>query len=145
MFSKAFDKVSHEKLVHKLHGYGVRGKILSWIRVFINGKSQTVVLEGGGWRGSAWGSISNIWCPAGICPWVESLPDLHKWPPCKGKVPSETVVTWQRILLSQSPQMVSTFRKISVSSSSGKPIGIWTLIKEMFGITYYQIKIPHSN
>ena len=53
MFSKAFDKVSHEKLVHKLHGYGVRGKILSWIRVFINRKSQTVVLEGGGWRGSA--------------------------------------------------------------------------------------------
>ncbi|MCG8045233.1 MAG: hypothetical protein JAY66_06065 [Candidatus Thiodiazotropha taylori] len=45
-FSKAFDKVSHEKLIHKLHGYGVRGNILSWIKAFLNGRSQTVVLEG---------------------------------------------------------------------------------------------------
>ena len=45
-FSKAFDKVSHEKLIHKLHGYGIRGETLSWIKAFLNGRSQTVVLEG---------------------------------------------------------------------------------------------------
>ena len=45
-FSKVFDKVNHEKLIHKLHGYGVRGKTLSWIKAFLNGRSQTVVLEG---------------------------------------------------------------------------------------------------
>ena len=45
-FSKAFDKVSHEKLIHKLYGYGIRGETLSWIKAFLNGRSQTVVLEG---------------------------------------------------------------------------------------------------
>ena len=45
-FSKAFDKVSHEKLIYKLHGYGIRDNTLTWIKAFLNGRSQTVVLEG---------------------------------------------------------------------------------------------------
>ena len=45
-FRKAIDKVSHEKLIHKLHGYDIRGETLSWIKAFLNGRSQTVVLEG---------------------------------------------------------------------------------------------------
>ena len=38
--------MSHEKLIHKLHGYGIRGETMSWIKAFLNGRSQTVVLEG---------------------------------------------------------------------------------------------------
>ena len=45
-FSKAFDKVNHAKLILKLHNYGIRGRTLSWISAFLNGRSQTVVLEG---------------------------------------------------------------------------------------------------
>ena len=45
-FSKAFVKVSHEELIYKLHAYGIRGKTLSWIKAFLNGRSQTAVLEG---------------------------------------------------------------------------------------------------
>lgn len=44
-FSKAFDKVSHEKLVFKLHSYGIHGSALSWINSFLNGRTQKVVLE----------------------------------------------------------------------------------------------------
>ena len=45
-FSKAFDKATHEKLIYQLHGYGIRGKTLKWIKSFLNDRSQTVVLEG---------------------------------------------------------------------------------------------------
>ena len=44
-FSEAFDKVRLERLIHKLHGYGICGETLSWIKAFLNGRSQTVVLD----------------------------------------------------------------------------------------------------
>ena len=32
--SKAFDKVPHERLVLKLHYYGIRGNVLTWLQSF---------------------------------------------------------------------------------------------------------------
>ena len=34
-FSKAFDKVNHEKLLYKLHQYGITGNVLQWVRGFL--------------------------------------------------------------------------------------------------------------
>ena len=45
-FSKAFDKVPHERLIHKLHYYGVRNNTLSWIRSFLQNRKQLVMVEG---------------------------------------------------------------------------------------------------
>ena len=45
-FSKAFDKVNHSKLIWKLHQYGIRGHVLSWIRAFLGSRSQRVVIDG---------------------------------------------------------------------------------------------------
>ena len=45
-FSKAFDKVSHSLLLHKLHHYGIRGKTNAWIQAFLFGRSQTVAVDG---------------------------------------------------------------------------------------------------
>ena len=43
---KAFDTVPHRRLLHKLHHYGVRGKILKWIEAFISGRTQRVEVNG---------------------------------------------------------------------------------------------------
>ena len=45
-FRKAFDKVSHNKLIYKLHQLGVRDRNLTWIRGFFSDRSQRVVVDG---------------------------------------------------------------------------------------------------
>ena len=45
-FSKAFDKVSHRKLLHKIRYYGICGKTNTWIKAFLSGRSQQVVVNG---------------------------------------------------------------------------------------------------
>jgi hypothetical protein len=45
-FSKAFDKVPHERLMKKLHHYGIRGSTLSWIRSFLSDRTQQVIVDG---------------------------------------------------------------------------------------------------
>ena len=44
-FSKAFDKISHQKLLLKLHRYGIRGPTLKWIQAFLSDRTQTVVID----------------------------------------------------------------------------------------------------
>ena len=45
-YSKAFDKVNHAILLAKLEKIGIRGKVLDWIRDFLSGRFQTVIVEG---------------------------------------------------------------------------------------------------
>ena len=42
-FSKAFDKVPHQRLAAKLHHYGIRDQTLSWIKSVLADSSQQVV------------------------------------------------------------------------------------------------------
>ena len=44
-FSKAFDKVPHKRLLHKLKQLGIRGNTLKWIESFLSDRTQRVVLE----------------------------------------------------------------------------------------------------
>ena len=45
-FSKAFDKVAHARLLHKLEYYGVRGTLLEGFGSFLRNRTQQVVIEG---------------------------------------------------------------------------------------------------
>jgi hypothetical protein len=51
-FMKAFDKVSHRKLIHKLKAYGFGEKLTNWVGSFLIGRKQRVVL----------GETSSNWC-----------------------------------------------------------------------------------
>ena len=45
-FSKAFDVVPHQRLLHKLDHYRIRGSTLLWIQNFLTTRSQKVVVDG---------------------------------------------------------------------------------------------------
>ena len=45
-FAKAFDKVSHSLLIHKLQHYGISGNINNWIKNFLSNRRQAVVVDG---------------------------------------------------------------------------------------------------
>ena len=42
-FEKAFDKVAHIRLTHKLNYYGITGDLLQWIQSFLTNRTQRVV------------------------------------------------------------------------------------------------------
>ena len=45
-FAKAFDKVPTKRLLSKLHAHGVRGRLLAWIKNWLTGRLQRVILNG---------------------------------------------------------------------------------------------------
>ena len=45
-FSKAFDIMSHKKLLFKLDNYGIRDTTIKWIGSFLNNRMQLAVLDG---------------------------------------------------------------------------------------------------
>ena len=44
-FKKAFDNVSHCKLIHKLTAYGIDGLVLKWIQSFLSNRTQHVHVD----------------------------------------------------------------------------------------------------
>ena len=45
-FWKAFDTVPHQRLLGKLESYGIKGNILKWIKAFLVGRTQEVIVNG---------------------------------------------------------------------------------------------------
>ena len=55
-FAKAFDSVPHNRLISKLQGCGISGKLLAWVKNFLVGRKQKVVLNS---HASDWSSVSS--------------------------------------------------------------------------------------
>jgi hypothetical protein len=52
--SKAFDRVWHAGLLHKLKSCGITGKLLEWLRDYLTDRHQRVIING---QSSTWGHI----------------------------------------------------------------------------------------
>ena len=52
--SKAFDRVWHAGLLHKLRGCGIGGSLFEWLRSYLQNRKQRVVLNG---QNSAWAEV----------------------------------------------------------------------------------------
>ena len=55
-FAKAFDKVPHSLLMHKLTAYGIGGKVWNWIKNWLSDRRQRVVVNG---EASPWAEIKS--------------------------------------------------------------------------------------
>ena len=53
-FAKAFDKVPISRLLEKCRGLGIEGNILGWIKSWLSGRKQRVVVNG---QASSWGQV----------------------------------------------------------------------------------------
>ena len=87
--SKAFNTVPHDKLLHKLESYGIRGQLHTWIMDCIIPNRQTH--EGDhGRRGIHW---NNRWLQCATChrPRAPPTPHANKWPPRQSNLKRTTI------------------------------------------------------
>ena len=45
-FAKSFDTVPHRRLLGKMESYGISGCILEWVKDYLSGRTQTVLVNG---------------------------------------------------------------------------------------------------
>ena len=72
--SKAFDRVWHNDLLHKMSGIGCSDNVLKWLASYRSGRRQRVVLNG---QASDWTPVL-AGVPQGSVFWTSSFSSLYK-------------------------------------------------------------------
>ena len=96
-FSKAFDKVPHRRLAHKLDWYGVRNKSLAWITAFLKDRIQRVLLDGE----TSTPEASHERGPTGHCPGPRLGSGIHQRPARVDHQQQRKTLCWRLCIVSQ--------------------------------------------
>ena len=74
-FTKAFDKVPHNKLLMKMENSGVRGNTWRWVRSFLSDRTQQVLLDGEkSTTSSQWSTTRSVLGPLLFFIFINDLP-----------------------------------------------------------------------
>ena len=107
-FCRAFDTISHPKIIQKLSAYGIKGTLLSWINDFLSHRTQTVKI----------GSLiplrhRNQRSSSRKRPWTNSFPPFYKRhnrfykPRCRGITFCRRSQNVHRKFLTLMPKLIS--------------------------------------
>ena len=121
-FSKAFDKVDHQRLLLKLHRLGINTTVIAWIKSFLSGQ----ITECGPRRGTVWCLPSAVWGASGIRTWALPFSHVHKRHARLNQKQHQAVSTTPSCTLpSQIIQTVKPYNQTLPLSNPGRVNGLW--------------------
>ena len=107
-FRKAFDSVPHKRLITKLKGYGVRGKILDWISSFLFGRSQFVNVNNNFSKTTPVSSGVPQGSVLGPCLFIYFINDLPEVIKCLSKIFADDTKAYKSILSVSDSEILQT-------------------------------------